>query len=226
MELPNWVDWLDRRCGTWAIPHLIRILVVFNIASYALDALSPGFASSLILVPEKVWAGGEWWRLLTFLVASEFTPNPLAILFFVFGLMFLWNIGEGLESGWGPFPLNLYFLIPWLLLVVLALGPWSQGGTNTSIAMALFLAFATLYPDYEITLFPIPIPIKIKWVALVVSGVALLNFVNAPDFRRELLAGMASYFLFFSSHWYGQVKEWWETKERRRRFQAGDEDGN
>lgn len=223
MELPAWVVWLDRRIGSWGVPHLIRILVALNVATFVLDAFSPGFSESLQLDPIYVQAG-EWWRLITFLFASAFTTKFLGILFFVFWLMFLWNIGESLEAEWGSFPLNLYLLVPWFLLVAVAMGPWSQPVTNAYIATSLLLAFASLYPGYEITLFPIPIPIKLKWVGIVVGGVTLLTFIGQPEFRLQILAGLSSYFLFFGPYWYGEIKLRAESKARMRRFRGEDGD--
>jgi hypothetical protein len=223
MQLPVWIEWLDRRIGSWGVPHIIRILVALNIGSFILDAFSPGFALSLQLDPGPVLAG-EWWRVLTFLFASAFTPKFLGVLFFVFWLMFLWNIGEALEEAWSAFPLNLYIFIPWLLLTAVALGPWAQPVTNEYIAWSLLLAFATIYPDYEITLFPIPIPIKLKWVGVVVGGVALLTFIGQPANRLQILAGLANYFLFFGPWWYGEIKLRAESRARMRRFQGKDED--
>jgi len=223
MELPIWVEWLNRRIGSWGIPHIIRILVALNVGSFVLDAFSPGFAASLILDAGAVRAG-EWWRLVTFFFASGFTTSFLGILFFVFWLMFLWNIGESLEAEWGPFALNLYLFIPWIVLVAVAMGPWLQPVSNAHVATALLLAFASLYPGYEITLFPIPIPIKLKWIGIVVGGITLLVFIGQAASRLQILAALSSYLLFFGPYWYGGIKQRAEAKARMRRFRGEDGD--
>jgi hypothetical protein len=224
MQVPVWIEWLDRRIGTWGVAHLIRILVALNVATFVLDLFSPGFAQSLLLDPAQVLINGEWWRVVTFLFAAGSSTSPFGILFFVFGLLFLWNIGEGLESGWGALALNLYILIPWALLLGLALGPWAQPVSNSTMAASLLLAFATLYPDYEISIFPIPVPIKIKWLGIVVAALAVLNFINDPLVRLESVAGFSSYFLFFSVSWFDEIKLRLESRARMRRFQDKGED--
>lgn len=226
MQLPKWIKWLDRRVGSWGVPNIIRILVVLNIAVFVLDLFNLGFAQSLTLDPVKIFNDGEWWRFVTFLFATTSTQSPLGILFFIFGLMFLWNIGEGLELEWGALPLNIYILLPALFLIALALSPWQATISNVPIAAALLFAFATIFPDYEISLFPIPIPFKIKWLGIVFGILVLLNFLISPSQRLTILAGLSGYFIFFAMYWFNEIKERMETRARRRRFQGKEDDEN
>jgi len=71
----------------------------------------------------------------------------------------------------------------------------------------LILAFALLFPDLEIMLFPLFIPVKVKYMAFVLFGLAYYNsFVsNQGDFVAHLahLGGMVvGYFLI--RHWKGR----------------------
>lgn len=224
MHLPKWIEWLDRKIGSWGVPHSVRIVIALSVASFVLDFISPGFAQILTLDPVKVLLQAEWWRVITFLFAVPFTSSFFGVLFFVFGLIFLWNIGEGLESEWGAFKLNLYIIIPALALIFVALGPWPQQVSNTYIAASLLLAFATVYPDYEISLFPIPIPFRIFWLGVVVGALALLSFIGQPSQRLEILASFSSYLTFFSLYWYRELKQRQEIKARRKKFETNDED--
>lgn len=71
----------------------------------------------------------------------------------------------------------------------------------------LILAFALLFPDLEIMLFPLFIPVKVKYLAFFLFGLAYYNsFVSNPgDFVAHLahLGGMVvGYFLI--RHWKGR----------------------
>ncbi|NJK91846.1 MAG: hypothetical protein HC904_08490 [Blastochloris sp.] len=84
IQLPGWLQWLDRRFGGWGVSHVIRILVAMNAGSFVLDLLNPGFAASMLLDPDKVWAG-EWWRVFSFLFATASTTSPVFILLLFVG---------------------------------------------------------------------------------------------------------------------------------------------
>lgn len=221
MQLPAWIVWLDRRFGGWSVPHLVRILVAMNAGCVALDFISKGFVQIMFLDPEKVLAG-EWWRVLTFLFASGAPEGGFGILFLVFGLVLMWKFGEGLEMEWGSGPLNLYILITALLLIVVSLGPLQIPVGNSYIAFSLLIAFATLYPDYELMLFPLPIPIKIKWIALLSGAFVVRDLILSPGAYPEILAGLASYILFFGGYWFDEIKLRSESRKRMKRFRGED----
>ena len=69
---------------------------------------------------------------------------------------------------------------------------------NEHLNLTLFLAFATLFPDYQIFLFFI-IPVRVKWLGLITRRVS-----PVPARRRGLgqraaiIAALANYVLFFA----------------------------
>ena len=79
------------------------------------------------------------------------------------------------------------------------------GATNTYLNMSLFLAFALIYPDFQILL--LILPIKIKWLALIDAAMLLLMLLTDTwAGRLALLLSMANLALFFWRDGYQTIK--------------------
>jgi len=173
----------------------------------------------LMLRVDRVFQYLEIWRLVTFLII---TP-PFNPLFAFFYLYFLYFCGSALETEWGSFAFTLYYLVGALGTVlfsfVYALNyiPMAIGAFYLNIS--IFLALAALAPGHEIFIFPIPFPIKIKWIALFVWAKILYDFFRAPLFvKGSLLLAFANYLLFFAKSHVVNTLEAIERVRRRRRF--------
>ena len=68
---------------------------------------------------------------------------------------------------------------------------------------SVFLAFAWLYPDYQILLFFI-LPVKVKWVAVMVWIYYLMAFATGDWDKAAVLAGIFNWVLFF----HGDLLDW------------------
>jgi hypothetical protein len=221
MDHPGWLDALERRFGGWAIPHLLRGLVVLNALTFLLDLSSQGFVQQLLLTRPELLQG-EYWRLLTFLFAKAATPGIFGMVFFLFWMFFTWMIGDALEGDWGSFKLTFYILLPVLLLGGIVWTGVAPSAPSFYIFTSLFFAFATHFPDYEIFLFPLPIPLKVKWIAWVGAGFVLVDLVLNLGSAPVILASLSSYLLFFTGGWIGWFRLRAQTRAHRRRFH-GDE---
>src|SRR5205814_10170789 len=101
-----------------------------------------------------------------------------------FALYWLYIIGTSLEGEWGAFKFLVYWLIGFLGTVGVAAlthGP----ATSTVFLMTLFLAFATLWPDYEIRVFFV-LPVKVKWLALLDAALLVQHTVTRPGLQKLL----------------------------------------
>lgn len=215
MQIPDWIHALERRLGGWSIPHLIRGLVLLNAATFLLDLSSPGFAGHLLLDREAVLQG-EFWRLITFIFAKGASGGTLSLIFFFFWMCFIWMIGEALEQEWGSFAVTLYILLPVFFLCLAVMSGLAPGATSIYIYYSLFFAFSTLQPNYEIFLFPLPFPIKIKWIAWLGLAITLLALGLAPRGAAVLVASYSSYLFFFTSGW----MEWFRLRRQARAHRA------
>ena len=130
-----------------AIVYLFRMIDPSNLLYYFLV-----FDRGAIL-------SGQVWRLITYI----FVPMSGNVLFLAISLYFYYFIGKSIESAWGPFRFNLFYLCGVVITDLAAL----LLGVNADISylnMSLLLAFATLYPENRVLLFYI-IPIKMKYLA-------------------------------------------------------------
>lgn len=196
----NWLDHLERRFGFVAIPHLILIIIAGQVMSTLLGAQNATVPMMMTLDPQAVVAG-QWWRLFTYIFVPD--VSKLGLIFAVFWFYFLWMIGKALEAEWGSFRLTLYVLSGAFFGAFISMAgylflhlPILQDGTYWTLS--LLLAFAYLYPDFQLLLFFI-LPLKMRWVSWIVGAVLLYKITRGgfPAFF-EVAGSMANYILFFA----------------------------
>jgi hypothetical protein len=191
---------LERRLEPLAIPHMTIGIVIVQVIAFAGSYSNPDLIASMMLEPKLVMAG-EWWRLFTF-VAIPPTSNPL---FALFAWYLFWLFGSALEQEWGLFRYDLFLLIGYALTVAASFG-FGIPADNHYLGLTVFLAFAMLYPNFELLLFFI-LPVKVKWLALLSGGLLLFAFVGGewPD-RFMILASMSNFLLFFAGDIYRYIR--------------------
>ena len=119
---------------------------------------------------------GELWRCVTWLVSytAEYRYGLLSIVFYILFNRWLGNV---IESVWGTFRLNVYYLGGALITVVCAVLIGFFGVPVRISAyylnISLMLAVATLLPEERIFVFGI-FSVKMRWLAL--FDVALILF--------------------------------------------------
>jgi hypothetical protein len=193
------LEQLDRRFGRFAPAHITLYLIIGQVFVCLCSLLGLLDIRQFILVPALV-THGEPWRLVTFL----FFPPPVnfASMFSLALLPFAWWVfylmGTALESYWGAFRYNLFLFTGIVLTIAAAFLSPLAPVTNAFIAGSVFLAFAWLNPDFELSLFFI-LPIKIKWLALltwIFYGYSLVT--GAPSVRWQILASIGNFLIFFA----------------------------
>ncbi|MDD5261978.1 MAG: hypothetical protein PHD76_09045 [Methylacidiphilales bacterium] len=214
MEISPWLIRLENRFGHWGIPHLIRSLVILNCLTFVLQTLSPGFDDSLLFDPQAV-LHGEVWRVFSFLLVPAFAPGSFGMIFFLISMYFTWFIGEGLENAWGAFLLNFYMLVSVLFFSLAGVLFYQGPIPSTYIMASLLFAFATLYPDLPIMIFPLPIQIPIKYLAIFSAAMMGLQVIFDLALAPLVLASMAGYFLFVGP---GAIQSWKMRLDSRRRM--------
>jgi hypothetical protein len=217
--MERWLTKLERRFGRYAPHNLILWIVGLSGLVYALSYASPGALQLLALDPEAV-ARGEVWRLVTFL----FLPwggggrGVLGPIFTIIALMFLYTVGSSLEAEWGSFKFDVYYLVGVVATIVGALlfGPV----TNEFLNLSLLLAFATVFPNYEILLFFV-LPVKMKWLGLL-DGAWLLYALatSSNNVRAGIVAAMLNWLLFCAGPLVARLRGEAATSARRKRFEG------
>jgi hypothetical protein len=137
---------------------------------------------------------GEAWRVFTFVFVPPIS-NPICALFFWY-LFYL--MGTALENTWGAFRYNIYLLIGYAATVGASFLTPAMPATNGFLQGTVFLAFAQLYPNFEICLFFL-LPVKVKWLALLTwIGYFFAFIVGEWTIRFMVLASIANFLLFFA----------------------------
>lgn len=212
----NWLNKLDRKFGRYFIPRLMYLLSAVMAVIYVVDLLIPGLQlRQLMSLDMARVAQGEIWRLISFVIVPPY-DSPVLVLI---SLYFYCLIGNGLENEWGGFKFNVYYLFG-IVGAILA-GLVTGYGTNAYINLSLFLAFAAIFPDFQILLFFF-IPIKIKYLALLDLALYIFTFIigSWPQ-RVAILMSLLNLLIFFGGGFIRYIKQqsgYWKTRREFRKY--------
>lgn len=189
----TFLDKIERRFGNLAIANLTIYLLAGQIISYFFLYINSDRAD-LFTISSSFIANQEYWRLATFL----FKPFAQSPIFVVFEWYLYYIFGMGLEKEWGAFRYTLYVLISYLCTVTAAFLFPGQILSNGYLYTSIFLAFAYLYPNF--ILYLIIIPVKVKWMAVVV-WIGILASILFGDMSARILGiiSIFNFLLFFGT---------------------------
>lgn len=187
------IDLLEKKLGRFAIPNLTLYLIAGQSFFYVmylsgkLERSSTYFSADLLLA-------GEWWRIFTI----PFDPPRSGVLFTLVAWYFFYMLGSALEDYWGAFRYNAYLFLGCLITLGASFLVPSYPISNAFLAGSVFLAFAALFPEFEILLFFI-LPVKVKWLALLTwLGYAYQFVFGDWTARVMVLAATANFLIFFA----------------------------
>lgn len=97
----------------------------------------------------------------------------------LFNMFALWSFGSWLERSWGPKRFLIFYLACGLAAggAHLMLENVPAVGASGAI-MGLFAAFAYLFPNTELLMFPIPFPVRAKYAVAIMAAIDLFGGVN------------------------------------------------
>lgn len=202
---------MERRWGRYALDNITWYLVGLQGFAFALIITHILPLDALTLDAPLVMKG-QVHRLLTWL----FIPVSLSPIWVLFSLAWLYTIGTSLESEWGSFRFQVYWGLGALLTMLVGFA-LETPITNQYLITSLFLAFATLWPNYQVML--IIIPVRAKWLALLSAIYLAFEVATLPGWQKIIPAvAIANYLIFFtrplletisrSSYEAGRAKEW------------------
>jgi len=166
------VTWV-RGHAIYAAHFVVLVLVASMLATTVLMAFSVGALWTWLPFDSARVLQGELWRAFTYGLV-----NPPGLWFAINMVMIVW-FGRELEKHFGRRTfLLLYgclYLLPPLIFTVIGLGRPIQFSGESS-AFALFIAFATLYPNVAIFF-----SLLAKWVAAILVGIYSLVALSNRD---------------------------------------------
>ena len=175
----SWLGKMERKFGRYAIPNIMKYLIVLYAGGYFLYMINPMFYLNYLVLDWGAVLHGQIWRLLTFLMQP-----PSTSIFMVALLLYIYYmIGMQLENALGTFRFNFYLLTGIVLHIVASLIVYLTTGMVISpsveyLNLSFFFVFAMLFPDAQFLLF-FAIPIKGKWIALI-DGFYFLWAIISP----------------------------------------------
>lgn len=166
------ITWLNGH-PIYAAHYLVVGFVASMLVTTVLMAFKAGFLWNWLPFTSEGVLHGEVWR-----VATYGFVNPPGLWFVVDMFMIVW-FGRELEKFFGRriflrFYVGLYLLTPLLYTLIGVWRPTNLAGETG--AFALFIAFATLYPN-AVMLFNI----LAKWVAIILVGIYTLMALSNRD---------------------------------------------
>ncbi|MEM6690949.1 MAG: hypothetical protein AAF664_16090 [Planctomycetota bacterium] len=200
---------LERIVRPIAVPNLTEIFIACQAGMFLASRTDSFDITRLPLIWERVFAG-EYWRLGTFIV---YPPN-VDFIFIIFYLYLFYFMGRSLEYAWGTVRYNLYFMLGLVVSALSGLIVQDAVITGTFFQATVFLAFATLNPDFEIRLMFI-LPVKIKYLAAIsMLFVAVRILFGSAGETITGLAAISNYLLFFAPEHIKQFR----NVQRRAKF--------
>lgn len=190
--MDKFINKLEKKFGKYAIPDLIKYVIILYCAGAAIGMLNPGIYYSYLCLDMRAVFHGQIWRLFTFLIEpygfSRGLGMLLSILFFAIQVHLFFLFGRSLEQAWGTFRFNLYFFSGYILNILAALllylSPMHLEVYYSGfqyIYWSMFFAFAVINGDMQFLLYFV-IPVKVKWLAIL-DGVYMLYQVASNLFH-------------------------------------------
>lgn len=194
--MDKFINKLERKFGKYAVPDLIRYVIILYCAGAAIGMLNPNIYYSYLCLDMRAVFHGQIWRLFTFLIEpygfSKGLGMVFSILFFAIQVHLFFLFGRSLEQAWGTFRFNLYFFSGYILNIVAALilylSPMHLEVYYSGfqyIYWSMFFAFAVINGDMQFLLYFV-IPVKVKWLA-VLDGIYMVYQV-ASNLSRGVQA--------------------------------------
>jgi membrane associated rhomboid family serine protease len=216
----------------------IRRLILANVAVFfavaLLGLIAPSIQSFLLdhlsLTPYSV-LHGQLWQLLTYSFLN------LGIFDILFSMLSLWFIGSYLESTLGSrWTAELYFLsvlgaaltaVAFAYTHLLHLTPQLTIAGATGGIFGTFTAFAVLFGDQEMLLFPFPFRIRAKYLVAIYILLSIAFTLRGSILSLASLGGALVGYLFAKfaprrgffggiGEWYLNLRNAWYRSKRRR----------
>ncbi len=180
----------------------IKILISANIIMFILKALTVDYVNmvgSLGLSPQTIWP--MVWQPLTYMfIHGDFWH--VAINMFV-----LWMFGSELEVIWGQKSFLKYYFITGigsgLVWTLFNIGSHYSVLIGASGAIyGILIAYGMLFPNRTVYLYFL-IPIKVKWLVLIIGGVAFFSSFNDMSNISHMthLSGMLIGYVYLKKEW-------------------------
>lgn len=194
-HLMNFLYKLERKWGKYAIPNLMRYILMGQAFFFLVQYIMPSRPIwEFLLFDRDLILSGQVWRLFSFV----FFPDSTSPLWFILFLMVYASISSQLEQAWGSFNFNVYYFVSCIAAVIVGfIFDIQNFPLAYYVHLSLFLSFATLVPDATFMIYFI-LPVKAKYLLVfyfIILGTTALSG-GIPIFAL-IIASLLGYLLFF-----------------------------
>ncbi|NOT49982.1 MAG: rhomboid family intramembrane serine protease [Chitinophagaceae bacterium] len=155
-----------------SFPPIVKNLIILNVLAWLAQLSLDG--------QYQLTSKGALWPINTpffepyQVVTHMFLHAPSFKMFFhiLFNMFALYMFGRVLENIWGPKRFLFFYLACGLgaaaahLTMQYIMGTYSIAVGASGAVMGVMVAFGYLFPNTELMIMPIPIPVKAKWVVI------------------------------------------------------------
>ncbi|HAN21801.1 MAG: hypothetical protein A2Y15_08460 [Clostridiales bacterium GWF2_36_10] len=211
----NWFYKLDYKYRKYAIRNFMSFIVggmaIIFVMSIMMASSGINLIGALTFDKSEIM-NGQIWRIVSFI----YIPPDTSTFFIIFALYFYWLIGNSLEHEWGALKFNVFYIFG--IIGTITGGIIMGSATNSFLNLSLFLAFAILFPEFEVRLF-FMIPVKVKWLAYIDVVYLIYAFIISEwTIRIAILISIINIILFFWNTLLNQLKRIF--RNRRHKFQT------
>lgn len=213
---------LEQKFSWLAFPGLIRAIVMLQCVVFALILIKPESASFFEVNWEGIHQKGEYWRLIAWIFYPLVAPSGqpiISVVFLLITMKIAFLISDSLEHAWGEVRTSFYIYGTLLCQIVILYFLPVPGLGSQMFYLAIFFAFATLFPHHEFLLFFV-LPVKV-WIFAAMAGAGLVfQAIQFPLFFILYIVSFLPYLVWALPrlrHWGKQRKQ---IATRRVEYQA------
>jgi len=159
-----------------ALPHIVKNLIIINVLVWIAQLIFDkqyDLTGMLALYPIGTPLFKPYQIATHMFTHAAYDENGQIIFYHIlFNMFALWMFGRVLEGVWGGKRFLLFYLVCGVgaaitnLAVQYFTGYYSAAVGASGAIMGIFAAFGYLFPNTELYILFIPIPIKAKWAVL------------------------------------------------------------
>lgn len=208
------IDKIEQKHPNWGIPNLMMHISILTAIVYVMHYVLRSNIIGYLYLDRTAVMSGQVWRLLSFVLI----PASSSPLYFLLSIYFYYFLGTALESSWGAFKFTAYYVVCMLGTIIVAFLFPSGMYSGYYINLSIFLAFAYLYPNYEVLVFYI-LPLKVKYLAYI--DIALLTFSFLTENlsgKFSIIASLLGLIIFFGTDIYRRIKAWIRRQKYKNKF--------
>jgi membrane associated rhomboid family serine protease len=150
-------------------PPVVKNLIILNVLVWVAQLV---FKDQFLTARIALWPVDSPFFEPYQIFTHMFAHSDAGLIHLLFNMFMLWMFGKTLENVWGSKRFLTFYLLCGIgaaaahLLIQYLTGGFSFVVGASGAIFGVFAAFALLFPNTEMYIMFIPVPIKAKWVAI------------------------------------------------------------